>query len=84
MAPRHRLSTLRDDPREAEYAQTLEYPLITLAFQFTLLGTFITRSGIITSVHAFAQSDIGGYFLVSFSLQLPGVIGTHHLSLEPA
>ena len=28
--------------------------LITLAFEFTLLGTFITRSGIITSVHAFA------------------------------
>ena len=37
--------------------------LITLAFQFTLLGTFITRSGIITSVHAFTESDIGGYFL---------------------
>lgn len=37
--------------------------LITLAFQFTLLGTFITRSGVISSVHAFAQSDIGGYFL---------------------
>ena len=37
--------------------------LITLAFEFTLLGTFITRSGIISSVHAFAQSDIGGYFL---------------------
>ena len=37
--------------------------LITLAFQFTLLGTFITRSGIITSVHAFAQSDIGWYFM---------------------
>ncbi len=37
--------------------------LITLAFEFTILGTFITRSGIISSVHAFAQSDIGGYFL---------------------
>ena len=37
--------------------------LITLAFQFTLLGTFITRSGVITSVHAFAQSDIGWYFM---------------------
>ena len=37
--------------------------LITLAFEFTLLGTFITRSGVISSVHSFAQSDIGGYFL---------------------
>ncbi|MCE2412581.1 heme lyase CcmF/NrfE family subunit [Candidatus Poribacteria bacterium] len=49
--------------------------LITLAFQFTLLGTFITRSGIITSVHAFAQSDIGGYFLGFILASTAGVIG---------
>ena len=49
--------------------------LITLAFQFTLLGTFITRSGIITSVHAFAQSDIGAYFLSFISASTAGVIG---------
>ncbi|MCG9125969.1 heme lyase CcmF/NrfE family subunit [Candidatus Poribacteria bacterium] len=48
--------------------------LITLAFQFTLIGTFITRSGIITSVHAFAQSDIGGYFLGFILLSTLGVI----------
>ena len=48
--------------------------LITLAFQFTLLGTFITRSGIITSVHAFAQSDIGGYFLGFILASTAGVI----------
>ena len=49
--------------------------LITLAFQFTLLGTFITRSGIITSVHAFAQSDIGAYFLGFILTSTAGVIG---------
>ena len=49
--------------------------LITLAFQFTLLGTFITRSGIISSVHAFAQSDIGGYFLGFILTSTAGVIG---------
>jgi cytochrome c-type biogenesis protein CcmF len=49
--------------------------LITLAFEFTLLGTFITRSGIISSVHAFAQSDIGGYFLGFIGLSLIGVLG---------
>ena len=49
--------------------------LITLAFQFTLLGTFITRSGIITSVHAFAQSDIGPYFLGFILASTGGVIG---------
>ena len=49
--------------------------LITLAFQFTLLGTFITRSGIITSVHAFAQSDIGPYFLGFIFASTAGVLG---------
>lgn len=48
--------------------------LITLAFQFTILGTFITRSGVITSVHAFAQSDIGWYFMGFIILSTTGVI----------
>ncbi len=48
--------------------------LITLAFQFTLLGTFITRSGIISSVHSFAQSDIGWYFLGFILASTGGVI----------
>ncbi|MGC4090674.1 MAG: cytochrome c biogenesis protein CcsA [Polyangiaceae bacterium] len=37
--------------------------LICLTFLLTLFGTFLTRAGIITSVHSFAQSDIGKYFL---------------------
>ncbi len=48
--------------------------LITLAFQFTILGTFITRSGIISSVHAFAQSDIGWYFMGFIIISTTGVI----------
>ncbi len=48
--------------------------LITLAFQFTLLGTFITRSGIISSVHSFTESDIGGYFLGFILASTAGVI----------
>ena len=47
--------------------------LITLAFEFTLLGTFITRSGVISSVHSFAQSDIGGYFLGFIAFSCIGV-----------
>jgi cytochrome c-type biogenesis protein CcmF len=35
-----------------------------LAFFFSYFGTFITRSGIISSVHAFAQSSVGSYYLV--------------------
>ena len=37
--------------------------LICLTFFLTIFGTFLTRSGIITSVHSFAQSDIGTYFV---------------------
>jgi cytochrome c-type biogenesis protein CcmF len=37
--------------------------LICLTFALTIFGTFLTRAGIITSVHSFAQSDIGRYFL---------------------
>ncbi len=37
--------------------------LIILTFVLTLVGTMMTRSGIVQSVHAFAQSDIGNIFL---------------------
>lgn len=37
--------------------------LIIIAFALTLFGTFLTRSGIVQSVHAFAQSEIGPLFL---------------------
>jgi cytochrome c-type biogenesis protein CcmF len=41
--------------------------LIFATFWLSILGTFLTRSGIISSVHAFAQSSIGewfGWFLI--------------------
>jgi cytochrome c-type biogenesis protein CcmF len=37
--------------------------LVTAVFSLTILGTFVTRSGIIESVHAFASTDIGFIFL---------------------
>src|SRR3984885_11450589 len=37
--------------------------LVGLAFWLTLFGTFITRSGVISSVHSFTQSGLGPYFL---------------------
>ena len=37
--------------------------LIVSTFLLTILGTFLTRSGIVLSVHAFAQGTIGYYFL---------------------
>lgn len=44
--------------------------LIILTFFLSIFGTFITRSGIISSVHSFAQSDIGLMFLVFISFIL--------------
>ncbi len=37
--------------------------LICLTFFMTIFGTFLTRSGAIASVHSFAQSSIGTYFV---------------------
>jgi cytochrome c-type biogenesis protein CcmF len=37
--------------------------LVTLAFGLSIFGTFLTRSGIIQSIHSFTQSSIGPWFL---------------------
>jgi cytochrome c-type biogenesis protein CcmF len=37
--------------------------LVVLAFGLSLFGTFITRSGILSSIHSFTQSSIGPWFL---------------------
>jgi cytochrome c-type biogenesis protein CcmF len=37
--------------------------LVWLTYVLVILGTFTTRSGILESVHSFAQSDVGPYFL---------------------
>lgn len=40
------------------------YFLVFLTFILTIVATFLTRSGIVSSVHAFAKSGIGNYFLI--------------------
>lgn len=40
--------------------------LLIATFALTILGTFITRSGIINSVHAFGAGDVEGYLLGFF------------------
>src|SRR6266568_5100624 len=37
--------------------------LVVLAFSLSLFGTFLTRSGIIQSIHSFTESSIGPWFL---------------------
>jgi cytochrome c-type biogenesis protein CcmF len=44
--------------------------LIVLTFVLTIFGTFITRSGIISSVHSFAASNLGPVFLAFIFLIL--------------
>jgi cytochrome c-type biogenesis protein CcmF len=44
--------------------------LIFSTFLLSMLGTFLTRSGVISSVHAFAQSSIGNWFIVFMALTL--------------
>jgi cytochrome c-type biogenesis protein CcmF len=44
--------------------------LVLLTFLLTILGTFLTRSGVVNSVHSFTQSPIGPLFLVFLGLVL--------------
>jgi cytochrome c-type biogenesis protein CcmF len=37
--------------------------LVIATFSLTILGTFLTRSGVLSSVHAFSEGPIGKYFL---------------------
>jgi cytochrome c-type biogenesis protein CcmF len=51
--------------------------LVVASFLLSIFGTFITRSGIIASVHSFAQGSVGTFFLVFLVLLL-----NRHLSLQ--
>jgi cytochrome c-type biogenesis protein CcmF len=50
--------------------KTWNVTLVISTFLLTILGTFLTRSGILTSVHAFAAGDIGYYFLAFLGVTL--------------
>lgn len=49
--------------------------LLALTFELCLLATFITRSGVIQSVHAFGQSAIGYYYLAFIVASLALTLG---------
>ena len=46
--------------------------LVIATFVLTLVGTFLTRSGIVASVHSFTQSAIGPWFLGGIVIALAG------------
>jgi cytochrome c-type biogenesis protein CcmF len=53
--------------------------LISTTFFLCILGTFLTRSGVVQSVHAFARSEIGKYFVTFMAL---GIAATIYLILD--
>jgi cytochrome c-type biogenesis protein CcmF len=48
--------------------------LVATTFLLSILGTFITRSGIIQSVHSFAQSPVGNWFAGFLALSIAATI----------
>ena len=53
--------------------------LIFSTFLLTLLGTLLTRAGLVSSVHAFAQSSIGSWFITFMLIVLAVCIFTYVL-----
>ena len=53
--------------------------LIFSTFLLTLLGTLLTRAGLVSSVHAFAQSSIGTWFVTFMGIVLAVCIFTYML-----
>lgn len=49
--------------------------LIVLTFALTILGTFLTRSGVLSSVHAFGDGPVGVVFLVFFIIVMLASFG---------
>ena len=48
--------------------------LISATFFLCIFGTFLTRSGVVSSVHAFAQSSIGSYFVGFLAIGIAGIV----------
>jgi cytochrome c-type biogenesis protein CcmF len=53
--------------------------LVSSTFFLCIFGTFLTRSGVVSSVHAFAQSPLGPYFVVFLAI---GIAATLYLILN--
>jgi cytochrome c-type biogenesis protein CcmF len=53
--------------------------LVSATFFLCILGTFLTRSGIVQSVHAFARSEVGKYFVTFLAI---GIAATIYLILD--
>jgi cytochrome c-type biogenesis protein CcmF len=48
--------------------------LLVATFSLTILGTFLTRSGVINSVHAFSEGSVGPWLLAFFGVVVVGSV----------
>ena len=55
--------------------KTWNLVLVLAAFALAVFGTFNVRSGLVASVHSFAQSEVGAYFLVLMGLTIAVSVG---------
>jgi len=51
------------------------HALVIATFVLTLVGTFLTRSGVVISVHSFTSSGIGAWFAVAILVTLGTALG---------
>ncbi|MQC16792.1 MAG: heme lyase CcmF/NrfE family subunit [Chloroflexi bacterium] len=49
--------------------------LVLAAFALAVFGTFNVRSGLVASVHSFAQSEVGSYFLILLAIVVAVSVG---------
>src|SRR5213595_3557064 len=63
VAHHDRVPPLGDDPGKARHVEKWNLALIIGSWLLSIFGTFITRSGVISSVHSFTQSSVGYFFL---------------------
>src|SRR4051794_8759831 len=49
--------------------------LVMVTFYLAIFGTFVVRSGVINSVHSFAQSSLGPFFLTFLALVVATTLG---------
>src|SRR5712671_4303898 len=55
--------------------------LVALAFCLSIFGTFLTRSGVINSIHSFSQSPLGAWFLGFIAICAVFSVGLIYLRL---
>jgi cytochrome c-type biogenesis protein CcmF len=58
--------------RKRGMLQAWNFILVITTFALTIFGTFLTRSGVIASVHAFSQSTVGPLLLLFLALIVVG------------